>query len=203
LTSWVESTLDRARALEYHIRNEAHVRAAYHGDNGHDARTERAEARDSVANSRLRTTRACRNLRSYVRGAARGVDAIAQISRSPEHLAVLAIEAPLRKISKPCQCASCGWRRAQHGHRLCSGCAGSFGQTLGRMFRGFAPTVAARLVPVLRGTPVDPFTLPDDPGCGCGGPECSQCGTPQDDPVDALAFHEAELSADERDAFTL
>ena len=190
-----------AATLEHRIRQNDHTRDEYAGDNSYDARKAREGAREAVEDTRMRLATRLARLSTYAetRGAmlTDAVNGLANLGKTAEQLACEAVADGLAPFLKQHKCDRCGWRDVPYGSHapLCGDCAYVIGECLNGAGLGMLPHVANRVAPLLRSVDADGV-----PGCGCGGPECSQCGTPQPD-FDAPAS--ARLTAAERDAFTL
>ena len=213
----IANAIDYGASLELSIRENDHARNEYSGDNSYDARKMREYHRDNVKKTQVRFRHRLAKLGEYAdtRGAmlTDALNGLADLGKTDEQLACEAIAAGLAPFLKQHKCARCGWREVPYGSHatMCDECAHVTGEWLNSMGLGMLPhvarCVAARLSPTAA---AESFTLDDDdgvPGCGCGGPECSQCGTPQAD--DVLEYNRCATAGavtvtdDERDAFTL
>lgn len=212
----IQRVVMRAASLEWLIRANDEVRTTYSGDQSHDARKMREASREAVESGARRMRIAVRDLVTYVddRGPRliAGIDALAALGKSDEQRACEAIAEGLAALLERSKCARCDWRDAPCGSHaaLCSDCAHVIGEWLNRMGLGMLPHVANRVAPLLRSVDADGV-----PGCACGDPECSQCGTPQAadvlqhnrcataGAVTVAEYERGDLTDDERDAFTL
>jgi hypothetical protein len=213
----IMEVVSQAALLELRIRRNEETRDLYSGDNSYDARKSRENARDLVASTRRRLWRQLDKLERYAesRGDAliAALDGLASLGKSAEQLACEAVANGLAPFLKRSTCAKCGdCASVPYASRtlLCRDCAYYMGACLNRMCAGMLPHVANRVAPLLRSVDADGV-----PGCACGDPECSQCGTPQAadvlqhnrcataGAVTVAEYERGDLTDDERDAFTL
>jgi hypothetical protein len=207
----IMNVIGYAASLELAIRDNEDTRNRWSGDNSYDARKARDYGREQVANTRHRLGHRLGRLAEYAdsRGAmlTDAVNGLAGLGKTDEQLACEAVATGLAPFLAQRKCAGCSWGSVPYGSHigLCRSCASYQARCLESMCAGMFPHVARRVAPLLNPEAAPEAFVLDDDDLNMINEAVARAadGTPPDQLGDAIMLHEAAVTEEEREAFTL